>query len=214
MAHLDETQLLDALDGGPDEAAAAHIASCASCAGRVGELHFVLQSMRASGAADVPEPSPLFWEHFPARVSRAIDAKPERPAWFGAYGWLWGSAAAVAVMLVLLALPPGRETGAPAPAANGGGTPIITSSERVPSIPEGIEDSESLDDEAWAMVRAVAEETNYDDVDESGLAPRAGALERAAMELTEDERAELGRLMEQDARLIQKQLKRAGTSTP
>jgi hypothetical protein len=32
--------------------------------------------------------------------------------------------------------------------------------------------------------------------------------------LTEDERAELGRLMEQDARLIQKQLKRAGTSTP
>ena len=56
------------------------------------------------------------------------------------------------------------------------------------------------------MVRAVAEATDYDEVQESGLAPRAGSVERAAMELTSDERTEL-------ARLIAQEIKRSGASS-
>ncbi len=71
-----------------------------------------------------------------------------------------------------------------------------------------VDSVESLDgDEAWEMVRAVAEATDYDEVQESGLAPRAGSLERAAMEMTNDERTEL-------ARLIAQEIKRSGASTP
>ena len=31
---------------------------------------------RVSNALDVPEPSPLFWEHFPGRVRAAVQAEP------------------------------------------------------------------------------------------------------------------------------------------
>ena len=31
---------------------------------------------RVSNALDVPEPSPLFWEHFPDRVRAAVQAEP------------------------------------------------------------------------------------------------------------------------------------------
>lgn len=210
MAHLNETQLLDALDGRIDPVAAVHVASCGVCSGRVSELRSVLQTIEAADQGAVPEPSPLFWEQFPARVSRAIDAEPEPASWFGAWRW-WGSAATAAVVILILVLPLRREAAAPAPApgAPGGGASIVASMELVTITPENLDD-----DEAWAMVRAVAEDTDYEEVQASGLSPRAGSLERVAMELSDAERAELARLIEQDARLIKQQLNRTGASIP
>ena len=208
MAHLNETQILDALDGRLDPVAAVHVASCAACSGRVGELRSVLQTIEAADQDTVPEPSPLFWEQFPARVSRAIDVEPEPAGWFSAWRW-WGSAATAAVVILMLVLPLRREAAAPAPVAPAEGAPMVASAELVTITLENLDE-----DEAWAIVRAVAEETEFDEVQESGLSPRAGSLERAAMELSADERAELGRLIEQDARLVKQQLKRTGASIP
>ncbi len=208
MAHLNETQLLDALDGRIDPVAAVHVASCEVCSGRVSELRSVLQTIEAADQDTVPEPSPLFWEQFPARVSRAIDATPDAAGWFSVWRW-WGSVATAAVVILILVLPLRREAAAPAPGVPGGNAPLVASTELVSITPENLDD-----DEAWAMVRAVAEATDYDEVQESGLSPRAGSLERAAMELSEDERAELARLIEQDARLIKQQLNRTGDSVP
>jgi hypothetical protein len=196
-AHLDETLLLAALDGQIDAAAATHLADCRTCADRISELRSMLESV---ASVEVPEPSPLFWDHFPARVSRAIDAAPRQAGWLNASRWMWGSAAAAAVVLVLMLLPLRRDAAAPVPTGTVDIPAVAVASE--------IDTVESLEgDEAWEMVRAVAEATDYDEVQESGLAPRAGSLERAAMELTHDERTEL-------ARLIAQEIKRSGASTP
>ena len=210
MAHLNETQILDGLDGRLDPASAVHVASCATCAARLEDLRSVVQTIEAADRDPVPEPSPMFWDQFPARVSRAIDAPPERSGWFFT-GWQWwGSAATAAVVIVMLVLPMRRETAAPSRSAPIGAAPVVeVSSEIVPASPENLDD-----DEAWAMVRAVAEETEYDEVQSSGLSPRAESVERAAMELSDAERAELVRLIEQDERLIKQQLKRTGASIP
>ncbi len=114
--HLNDTQLLDAADGSldrtPDPAASAHLADCRACADRVSELRSMIES---AASLEVPEPSPLFWEHFPARVSRAIDAAPRQAGWLNASRWLWGSAATAAVVMVLMLLPLRRDAAAPAP---------------------------------------------------------------------------------------------------
>jgi hypothetical protein len=156
----------------------------------------------SAGSLEVPEPSPLFWEHFPTRVSRAIDAAPRQSGWLNASRWVWGSAATAAVVMLLMLLPLPRDAAAPAPPSTVDTPAIVASSDN------DVNSVEALDgDEAWEMVRAVAEATDYDEVQESGLAPRAGAVERAAMELTNDERTEL-------ARLIAQEIKRSGASTP
>lgn len=203
MPHLDEAQMLDAVDGRPAAAAASHLAACASCSARFDELRTVMVTV---GDAEVPEPSPLFWDHFPTRVSRAIDASPDSRAWLLARRWLWGSAAAAGVVAVLLLLPMRRDVAAPAPG------PTVSEAAVSVALESAPEDYES--DEAWAMVRAVAEDVDYDEVRDAGLTPRAGAVERAAMELSTDERAELARLIEQDSRLMKQGLKGTGASTP
>jgi hypothetical protein len=58
-------------------------------------------------------------------------------------------------------------------------------------------------DEAWAVVRSFADELRYEDARDAGVVPRPGAIERAATELTAEERAEL-------VRIIQDELKRTG----
>ncbi len=51
-------------------------------------------------------------------------------------------------------------------------------------------------DEAWALVRTVADDVSWDDVTAEGLGVRPGVAERAAMELTVAERSELVRLID------------------
>ncbi len=206
IPHLDGAQMLDAVDGRLDAAVASHLAACASCSAGVDQLRAMMLTV---GDAEVPEPSPLFWDHFPARVNRAIDASPEPRTWLGASRWLWGSAAAAGVVVVVLLLLPMRDdVAAPAPERTGGVAVVSVAVE--PALE--VEDYES--DEAWAMVRAVAEDVDYDEVREVGLTPRAGSVERAAMELSTDERAELARLIEQDSRAMKQRVKPTGASTP
>lgn len=213
MPHLNDAQILDALDGRLEPVAAAHAEACPGCGARVDELRAVLRTIDAADRDAVPEPSPMFWEQFPERVGRAIDAEPERRGWVSTWLW-WGSAATAALVILLTVLPLQRDPVAPSPAAPSGNVSVVGS-----EGPDTIT-AENLDeDEAWAMVRAVAEETDYNEVEESGLSPRAGSVERAALELNDDERAELVRLIEQDARLMKqqrmnRQTKRTGASLP
>ena len=70
--HLDEVELVDALDGLLSAARDTHLEQCSSCAERLRSLRASLAGLRQS--ADVPEPSPFFWEHFSRRVSDAVRA--------------------------------------------------------------------------------------------------------------------------------------------
>ena len=55
-------------------------------------------------------------------------------------------------------------------------------------------------DEAWALVRTVADDLPWDDAAEEGLGVRPDSAERALATLTRDERSELVRLLEAETK--------------
>ena len=60
-------------------------------------------------------------------------------------------------------------------------------------------------DEAWALVQALAEDLDDEQMNDEGVSAGSGAAERMTLQLTEAERVEL-------ARLLQEQLRLAGVS--
>jgi hypothetical protein len=105
MRHLSDDAALELAEGGGRDATRAHVAQCAECAGRVEEARAGLAVARR---AEVPEPSPLYWEAMRRNLERRIAEEPRR-------GWRWawlGPLAAAAVAVVALTI--GR-TPAPVP---------------------------------------------------------------------------------------------------
>jgi len=144
----------------------------------------------------VPEPSPLYWANLSARISKAIDDPRPRRTWLGMPWLAWTGAAAaivVAVAIFTSELPGGSS---PGPAQEEIVGPITSHEQTDPDSIDALSDADP--DEAWEVVRSVAAGLEYDDVREAGIAPRPGAIERAALELDDDERAELVRLLENE----------------
>jgi hypothetical protein len=190
MSHLSRDERLLALDGGLDALRQAHLGSCAPCRADVEALSGVLQRVRA---VDVPEPSPLFWDHLAARVEDAIAREPaptaERGWWSPRLAW-----AAIAVVVtaagagflsrsmrppvapVVAHVAPGVGGGQAAPAGAAAG-----------DVRGAIDADATFSDDGWALLAAVAEETGPDD--SFGLA--AGQAELAISSLTADERTAL-----------------------
>ena len=56
-------------------------------------------------------------------------------------------------------------------------------------------------DEAWAVVRALAEDLDDEQMDDEGVSAGSGAAERMTLQLTEAERVELARLLQEELRL-------------
>jgi hypothetical protein len=196
MNHLTDIQLGDAVEQQLDAGAATHLADCAACRVRLQELRAVLDEVVHLPAT---EPSPLFWEHFGARVNAAIDeAAGDRWSWLSARRVAWFAAAAVLLISVIgfYAL----RTGSSVPPALISHGEIATPESELPG--SGIEPG--LDeDAAWALVSSLADDLHYDDALAAGVEPAPGSVERAATELPEAERAEL-------VRLIRNEMKRIG----
>ena len=180
MKHLGDTDVVDAVDGRLDAVRESHLAGCQACRARVEESQAWFRTL---ADIEVPEPSPLFWDSFPARVNRAIDAPAAPRGWFTPARMAWTIAAAAVVVLMLLIMPM-RTLPVDEP-------PLIA------EVTEPMDDDIDAD-EAWAVVRSVAEDFGYDDAHDAGVAPRPGSIEKAAMELSAGERAELARLIEQE----------------
>src|SRR5262245_56930878 len=87
--HPNAAELLDLADGRDREKWALHLEGCDVCRRQVADL---ADTMRAARAVNVPEPSPLFWEHLSARVRASVPDEPtpswiER--WFPVDRWVW-----------------------------------------------------------------------------------------------------------------------------
>jgi hypothetical protein len=208
MKHLNRAELVDFIETSsllPAERAR-HLSTCKQCHAEADAL----RSTRALATTDeVPEPSPLFWDHFSARVADAVrDEEPGRDG-DAATGWrrspfaTWAAVATMAVLVMMTVV--WRTTlHAPAPAigpamagaAAGKGTVA-------PAADAGSNESEVDADEAWAVVRAAAQDLRWEEAHAAGLIAHPGAAEGLALELTADERSEL-------ARLLDKELKHAG----
>jgi hypothetical protein len=152
-------------------------------------------------AVDVPEPSPLFWSQFAARVNAAIDGPPPRAWWQMPAVWAWTSVAALILVSVLgfYVIRPALQRQLPAITT----MPTPGTGTAANGLDAADVDVDIESDEAWAVVRSFADELRYEDARDAGVVPRPGAIERAATELTAEERAEL-------VRIIQDELKRTG----
>lgn len=192
MTHLGKNALLAWIEGARDPAMSGHLERCQRCRDEAASLERVLR-----GVADVeiPEPSPLFWDHLSRRVRERIDAgeTPYRP-WrerVGEWGWrraliALGPAAAV-VLAAVVAWP---------------GLGRFVASRSLPATVEMPALTSSLATDEWEAVVELArtyeeEETSErvsDVLPDVLLAP--GSADRAAAELTADEARELARLLE------------------
>jgi hypothetical protein len=134
---------------------------------------------RVSQALDVPEPSPLFWEHFPARVRAAVASEPAAvPAsWWKRRVVLLALPAALAIGIAVWTVVP-RESAPVAP-------DVTLAADTV------ADDAEPVEDADWEAVSSVAESAGIDMLREAGFGAAPGAADAAIEDLDATQRADL-----------------------
>ena len=172
MRHLRDDEIVDALDGALSESRERHLGSCAACRR---EVDAAADMTSRAAEVDVPEPSPLFWEHFQARVRLAVDEEPP-PLLRASRTWSLRWATTAAVLLVLLVagwIGRGDVPSAAEPTAAGMGRPVP----------------------AWELLERAADESVWDE-DVIGFELSPGTTERVLATLSTDERQVLAQLIE------------------
>jgi hypothetical protein len=97
MTHLSPEELLDIAEGAQPQPV--HLASCDTCRQEIADLRAL---MGVVADVDVPEPSPLFWDHLSSRVKDAVAVEdPPRLTRVDRWGWVlnvwsWRLAAPIA----------------------------------------------------------------------------------------------------------------------
>ena len=125
--HLTEQNLVDALEA--PRAFALHLDACGTCRGRLAGLRGDLQLARD---ADVPEPSPWYWEAFRRQVERRIDAEPRR---FPGWRFVPVFAAAAAAVVAFASVLPWASSRSVAPAATISAWSALPPSDQDPDLP-------------------------------------------------------------------------------
>lgn len=200
--HLTPEELIDLAEGARAEGTAPHLHSCEACRHQVAALRKAMSAVAdAPGGpggpgGDVPEPSPLFWDHLSQRVREAVAAEGTPASAFALWRWgralpgswrAWamaGVAAAVAISIYVTAprtLTPPSNARAGAAGASG------------PLDPFGAADDPSL-----ALFADLTEQMDPGAATETGWSSHAGAVDEVVASLTVDERLELRRLLEEE----------------
>jgi hypothetical protein len=191
MSHLSRDERLLALDGALDATRQGHLAACAGCRADVEALASVVARVKA---VDVPEPSPLFWDHLAARVGDAIarEPAPERPRWWAPRP-AWGLAAVALIVTALAGFwsvrAPAPEAGAVARTPPGPARPSPDVAPEASAAGEpGLAGEFALaDDAGWRIIEAMADDAGPD----AFAPPVAGGSELTIAGLSADERAAL-----------------------
>jgi hypothetical protein len=195
--HLSESELVDLAEGALDSRRATHVETCAACREQGEALSAML---RATASIEVPDPSPLFWEHFPARVRGAIAAEPAagRPAWawLGMRGLVPFAAAAAVVIAVFsgVYLMRGARVGPMAP-RTAAGSALVAGPASDGQI-DGLPDPDN--EEVWDVLTAAASTVELGDAHDVGMHVHPAAIEHAVQGLSAAERTELGRLLQSE----------------
>ena len=194
MRHLTARELVDLAEDERLERSVPHLALCDHCRRKITDLR---AAIARAAKAEVPEPSPLFWEHFSSRVREAIAFEGAPGRRVSLEGWSRFAAplsiGALAVVVIAAALTarinyrPPTDTLLSSAASSGTGGALVD-----PAI---LPDDPSLD-----LVADLSSEIDWDVAGEVGLTTREGAVDKAVMQLTDGERVELQRLLEQELR--------------
>ncbi|MGE5358354.1 MAG: hypothetical protein ACM3NQ_05000 [Bacteroidales bacterium] len=187
--HLTNARLVELAEGGGSHP---HLADCERCRARVAELRGVIES--ASGVG-VPEPSPLFWDHFAARVAAKIELEAGQNASRFAM-WrrvaAWRRVALIAASMLVLAGVVTWRSGVLAPEQPPPAHRVAAVGTGLPADADG---DMSDDDETWALVTQAASALDLEAASDAGFELQPGAAETAAAQLSPDERHELVRLL-------------------
>ncbi|MGE0042978.1 MAG: hypothetical protein AB7H88_09010 [Vicinamibacterales bacterium] len=182
MMHLTPDEFVDAVEGALAPERQEHLDACHACREETARLAAIL---REASSADVPEPSPLFWDHFSARVSAAVEAEAAPSSgWLPAWCRLPVLAPVASLALVVMALAVALPAPTPSPSSL-----AATAGDPLPF------DEALADDGSWQLVTGVVATVDWDTVREAGLVPGPAAMDRAVAALSESEQAELVRLL-------------------
>ena len=197
MRHLTPEQLVDLADGVIADASTPHLASCGACRRQLADLRAM---MSVVADIEVPEPSPLFWDHLSARVRDGVGLEREAAAFTLAgrsrtvgttvmswFGWHPAAVGAFAVLVLAVGLIVGVDRTAP-----------VSAPERAVALAGDLSDElASVDnDPALSLVADLAAELDWEAARETGLITHAGADEDALKQLTAAERQTLHGLLQ------------------
>jgi hypothetical protein len=191
MGHLPTDELVEAAERGASSRALAHLAACEDCRRRAADLRATLAAVQS---VDVPEPSPVFWSSFAARVSdTTASSEPLRVRWWflerSSLRLKWSLAAAVLILAAGASLVWRPFARADRAASVVAGESVVAPA---PTFPEpGAPDDES----PWALVADASDGMDWELVSAAGLGPSPGSAERAVSQLSELERRELVKLL-------------------
>jgi hypothetical protein len=189
MWHLSSGQLIDLAEGVRPESSTPHLQSCAACRKRLAELR---ATRSAAASIDVPEPSPLFWDHFSARVHDAVEADgAARASAGGRWSWspvaaFWTSGALAVIVLALVIVTRGGWPEGPVLAPAGPAAAVVA------PIGDALLVS---DDPSLSLVADLAEDMDWDAASEAGLTTHVGVDNDAVTDLTDGERRVLNQLL-------------------
>jgi hypothetical protein len=206
MSHLTDLELIAAIEDADRDFPAPrrrHLDACGSCRSRADDLRAVIVEAKD---ASVPEPSPLFWQHFSARVRQGIDGVDPGHATHESriIGWLaqgsvrWATGAALVVVLMIAGV---WQLNAPSRRTASYGNTDRTAEARRPHQPPELVERQDLDaDPAWAVVRTVADSVEWNDDAVADIGVQPDAVETVARTLSAEERSELVKLLLAEAK--------------
>ena len=186
MNHLSPEEFVDALEGPETARMSAHLAECETCRTQLSEMRLVVDGVEA---VETAEPSPLFWDHFSARVKEATSRETVSTGWsWAGLGWrpaatlLVAAGALVIGLYVRPAMPVQNDAVAD---ANGGAS---GASARMPVLD---------DDGSWSLMTALAADMEWDEISQA-VAPVEGTADALIEELTPGQREALARLLQKE----------------
>lgn len=186
--HLTDAEIVDCMDARQlPRPRQAHLEDCDMCRSRVDLLQATLDQVQQEPGG-VPDPSPLFWEHFSRRVSEAIDQDPPATRWRKLSVWAPMATALILCAGALIVWNQARSLRTPAPSA------VVV---EAPGIPTPFDQPVNLEDDVeWSLVRVAADELEWESAADAGIRANPGSAERVALEMSAAERQELERLIE------------------
>jgi hypothetical protein len=145
---------------------------------------------------DIPEPSPLFWEHLSQRIHDAVAAEPvPSRAWFSRFHVAWAGGIIAAAAMVVLAVTVSMRHAPGGPGfgpGSGEQTPVADVAAAGNSLPP------LEDDASFAVMGELASEIDFDQAGAAGLTIAPGAVEDALNQMSDDEQRAVVELLRQE----------------